>query len=942
MLGGLERGQLYLVHGDAAGKSLFGIKFLIEGLKRGEHGALVIRYSPEDSVRRFARLGYDCLEDIYSGRLVILEYSDDITQQISRLTEITPVLRELEWLFGETKPQRIIFDPVANLVKGEQQPLEPRAREFADWATTFGATVVMIANGESEEVVEKFRPLVEESFRFGVRETADRATRFFSFEKSAQIPDQAIEVDPSRGVFLLGRVQQEPSATFFHVVNPATTERVPLQIEPGDAQPVAQAEQLSLASAVELEELTEALLRETEQYNESKPPARAEELEPVIEQQAEQEPEQKQEPEQEAEAEPRTVRDTTPLAPSIEAESLLPQPQEDNGDEAAAAVDESTTGFEGEPDDLLSSLLGEITDPDSPLDLDIFEPPAVADAPGLLETVSVAEPEPVQETEVDQTVTDTDFAIVEPESVAPDESAEAVMGQEETAEPVIAEPVSEEPLSVEPASVEAVSEEPAREESVSEEPVSAEAVIAEDATEPVLAEAADEAGGLELAASPEPVSESESTEEEPTAAGESTEAEEPEEAEEPTEVEEPVAQALDSRVTARAVEILLRPPDSKTEIPLSIPSFASSASEEAALTPVRPKDFNVLVIDDDFAACEVIAHSLDEYTLEIMHDGVSGLAKLISFKPDLVILDVDLPIVDGFKVLAHIRSSLNMPVIVVSKSRVRASDRVLAAELGADYYMTKPFSVKELRHKVRQLIARYRGISSWIVTSQTATETATAKPAPQPFEPAREESARPDPDRQEAGRQVAHVNDQFMPYQDFVAHVEGRVRAAIDNGSSFSIAGCRLSNMTSNGGRSAVRLYEMMCSVVRDTDLVSTNPRNDLVVLLADADVTGARAFVSRLRERVMSEMSQEPSVWIRSFPDLEETAESYPQTETIESLHPYRRASDRQSQGDSPSDEASALEASAPVTTATATADMPEKDDDDLYLDLFDQLERP
>ena len=78
LMGGLERGALYLVHGEASGKSLFGIKFLIEGLKHGENGALVIRYSPEDAVRRFARLGYDCLEDVYSGRLVILEYSDDI------------------------------------------------------------------------------------------------------------------------------------------------------------------------------------------------------------------------------------------------------------------------------------------------------------------------------------------------------------------------------------------------------------------------------------------------------------------------------------------------------------------------------------------------------------------------------------------------------------------------------------------------------------------------------------------------------------------------------------------------------------------------------------------------------------------------------------------------------------------------------------------------
>ena len=77
LLGGLESGHTYLAHGDASGKSLFGIKFLVEGLKRGEKAALVIRTSHEDAVRRFARLGYDCLNDVHEGRLLILESSGD-------------------------------------------------------------------------------------------------------------------------------------------------------------------------------------------------------------------------------------------------------------------------------------------------------------------------------------------------------------------------------------------------------------------------------------------------------------------------------------------------------------------------------------------------------------------------------------------------------------------------------------------------------------------------------------------------------------------------------------------------------------------------------------------------------------------------------------------------------------------------------------------------
>src|SRR5947207_2386502 len=205
LLGGLERGQLYLVHGDASGKSLFGIKFLIEGLKQGKSGALVIRYSPEDAVRRFARLGYDCLEDVYSGRLVILEYSDEIIQKIGKLRQLTPVLRELEWLLGETRPERLVFDPLTSVLSGVEGNLEAPAREFAEWAGSFGATVVLIARDSNREIIRCFEPLVAESFRFDVRESGDRASRFIAFEKSPGIADQAIEVDPSRGVFLLGR-----------------------------------------------------------------------------------------------------------------------------------------------------------------------------------------------------------------------------------------------------------------------------------------------------------------------------------------------------------------------------------------------------------------------------------------------------------------------------------------------------------------------------------------------------------------------------------------------------------------------------------------------------------------------------------------------------------------------------------------------------------------
>src|SRR5258705_173065 len=106
---------------------------------------------------------------------------------------------------------------------------------------------------------------------------------------------------------------------------------------------------------------------------------------------------------------------------------------------------------------------------------------------------------------------------------------------------------------------------------------------------------------------------------------------------------------------------------------------------------------------------------------------MSGLTKLISFKPDLVVLDFDLPVIDGSKVLTLIRSALNVPIVIISGLRLRALDRVMASELGADYYLTKPFSTKELKHKARQLIARYRGINSWITTPLSNGRGASAR-----------------------------------------------------------------------------------------------------------------------------------------------------------------------------------------------------------------------
>src|SRR5215831_19474289 len=207
--GGLESGKLYLVHGEGPSKSLFGYQFLIEGLKRGEHVALIINYSPEDAVRWFARLGYDCLEDIYSGRLVVLECAEESLDQIARMKQLSPVLRELRWLIGDKNPERVVFEPIGRLVIGEQGSTGSRSREFAAWANSIGSTSLLIANGRSDELVADLLPLVRESFRFELKQEGDVAIRYLFFDKTPDMPGHAIEADPSKGIFLVDRPSRQ-------------------------------------------------------------------------------------------------------------------------------------------------------------------------------------------------------------------------------------------------------------------------------------------------------------------------------------------------------------------------------------------------------------------------------------------------------------------------------------------------------------------------------------------------------------------------------------------------------------------------------------------------------------------------------------------------------------------------------------------------------------
>jgi CheY-like chemotaxis protein/KaiC/GvpD/RAD55 family RecA-like ATPase len=771
-LGGLDSGRLYLVHGEAAPASLFGICFLVGGLKRGERVALIINYSPEEAIRRFARVGYDCLEDIYNGRLIILEWAGDAVHQGSGSSDLTAVLQELKWLMGETNPERIVFEPITRIVGGGRDDGESRAREFAAWAAGTGSTAVLIADDTSDKIIRSFRHLVSESFRFDSSSASGQPVRFIAFEKSPELPGQAIEVDASRGIFV-GRARPEKPEGGAPRRTPASPEE-------------------AAAFFREMEGLTRSELdaRDEAPAPPRKSPGRAQQS--------------------------RTSEETRSI---LEDEAFG---RRLSGDRKAAPTGvrpaAPTTNS-----DMVSDILGDLLP-----DQDKVEPAS----PG-----------------------------------SPRPSAQA-----------------------------------------------------------------------DLVAS----------------------------------------------ITDRAVEELLSPPR-----PPSGKEKTQDAGHEQPVSEVssaaKPEDFTVLAITGDDHAYKQISRALSQYRLHRESEGIGGLAKLISLRPDLVVLDLDLPVVDGFKVLAHIRASLNMPIIVISSSHLRASDRIQSMEMGADYYLTKPFSVKELRQKTRQLIARYRGIAEWITAPAAPSYVPSAAailgdepassgdllrartvedtpayderdvlrdypdrtgefvrvpymPEPRDFRRIgreergeREERAgrdervgheeragRYDPaargqrvERREeqdepawpgekgrtraeaaAGREREpepprnHVPDPFVPYHDFAKRVEEKVREAMNTGVSFSVVGCRLSSDApgragASGASSGVpgassgviarRLLSLASLVVRGGDIVSINGTNDLVVLLADANAAGARAFVKRLTERAKEKMDREPTVWLRSFPALED-----------------------------------------------------------------------
>lgn len=115
----------------------------------------------------------------------------------------------------------------------------------------------------------------------------------------------------------------------------------------------------------------------------------------------------------------------------------------------------------------------------------------------------------------------------------------------------------------------------------------------------------------------------------------------------------------------------------------------------------------VLVIDDDRELCALIAAYLDPlgYEVEMVHDGLAGAERALAAPFQAVILDVNLPGMDGFEVLKRLRSTSDVPILMLT-SRGEETDRIVGLEMGADDYLPKTFSSRELLARLRAVTRR--------------------------------------------------------------------------------------------------------------------------------------------------------------------------------------------------------------------------------------------
>ena len=118
----------------------------------------------------------------------------------------------------------------------------------------------------------------------------------------------------------------------------------------------------------------------------------------------------------------------------------------------------------------------------------------------------------------------------------------------------------------------------------------------------------------------------------------------------------------------------------------------------------------ILVVEDDLTVSEVVTRYLERegFVVEVAYDGAVALERALAEPPELVVLDLMIPSVDGFEVCRRLRAAAPVPVIMLT-ARGEEADRIVGLELGADDYVSKPFSPRELTARIKAVLRRAGG-----------------------------------------------------------------------------------------------------------------------------------------------------------------------------------------------------------------------------------------
>ena len=162
-------------------------------------------------------------------------------------------------------------------------------------------------------------------------------------------------------------------------------------------------------------------------------------------------------------------------------------------------------------------------------------------------------------------------------------------------------------------------------------------------------------------------------------------------------------------------------------IPLAFTTWKGSGVCRTVYIFMDNRKKRILIVEDDKNIADIVDYNICKqgYETDTAYDGEKGLALALSGQYDLILLDVMLPKMDGFEICRRVRERLDTPIIMLT-AREEERDKVFGLELGADDYMTKPFSTAELLSRIKANIRRY---SSETIVRAPQTQAAQDAPA---------------------------------------------------------------------------------------------------------------------------------------------------------------------------------------------------------------------